>query len=104
MIKIIRGDITSQTIGAIINAANKQQIAGSGVCGAIHLFAGPELKIECFMIGGCPTGEAPIMKAYDLPHTNEIHAVGTRYLDGARGELETPTRCYQSIYLMGKTR
>jgi O-acetyl-ADP-ribose deacetylase len=56
------------------------------------------------MIGGCPTEEAPIMKAYDLPHTHVIHAVGPRYLDGARGEPETPTRCYQSIYLMGKTR
>lgn len=104
MIKIVRGDITSQTTGAIVNAANKQLIAGSGVFGAIHLVAGPELKIECLMIGGCPTGEARITKAYDLPHTHVIIAVGSRYLDGAQGELETLTRCYQSIYLMGKTR
>jgi O-acetyl-ADP-ribose deacetylase (regulator of RNase III) len=86
MIKIVRGDITSQTTIAIVNAANTHLIAGSGVCGAIHRVAGPELERECREIGDCPTGEARITDAYDLPCRYVIHAVGPKYWDGTRGE------------------
>ena len=100
MIKVIRGDITSQTTDAIVNAANTHLIAGGGVCGAIHRVAGPELAIECRKIGGCPMGEARLTPAYDLPCRHIIHAVGPRYLDGTRGEPEILTRCYQSIFAL----
>ena len=86
MIKIVRGDITSQTTDAIVNAANAHLIAGSGVCGAIHRVAGPELERECREIGDCLTGEARITDAYDLPCRYVIHAVGPKYWDGTRGE------------------
>ena len=98
MIKIVRGDITSQTTDAIVNAANTHLIAGSGVCGAIHRVAGPELERECREIGDCLTGEARITNAYELPCRYVIHAVGPRYWDGTRGESELLTRCYQSIF------
>ena len=100
MIKVIRGDITSQTTDAIVNAANTHLIAGGGVCGAIHRVAGPELEIECRKIGGCPIGEARLTRAYDLPCRHVIHAVGPRYSDGTRGESEILTRCYQSIFAL----
>ena len=102
MIKIVRGDITSQTTDAIVNAANTHLIAGSGVCGAIHRVAGPELERECSAIGGCPTGEARVTDAYDLPCKYVIHAVAPRYWDGTRGESELLTRCYQSIFSLTK--
>jgi len=98
MIKIVRGDITSQTTDAIVNAANAHLIGGSGVCGAIHRVAGPELERECREIGGCLTGEARITDAYGLLCRYVIHAVGPRYWDGTRGESELLTRCYQSIF------
>jgi len=98
MIKIVRGDITQQTTEAIVNAANTHLIAGSGVCGAIHRVAGPDLEKECREIGGCPVGEARITDAYELPCRCVIHAVGPRYWDGSRGEAELLTRCYQSIF------
>ena len=100
MIKIVRGDITSQTTDAIVKAANTHLIAGSGVCGAIHGIAGPELERECQAIGGCPTGEARITDAYDLPCKHVIHAVAPRYWDGTRGESELLTRCYKSIFAL----
>ena len=88
MIKVVRGDITSQTTDAIVNAANTHLIAGGGVCGAIHRVAGPELEIECRKIGSCPIGEARLTRAYDLPCRHVIHAVGPRYSDGTRGQMK----------------
>ena len=54
MIKIVRGDITSQTTDAIVNITNTRLMAGSGLSGAIHRIAGPELQRECLEIGDCP--------------------------------------------------
>ena len=100
MIKVIRGDITSQTTDAIVNAANTHLLVGSGVCGAIHRVAGPELERECRGIGDCPSGEARITDAYDLPCKHVIHTVAPRYSDGTRGESELLRRCYQSIFAL----
>ena len=100
MIKIVRGDITQQTTDAIVNAANSHFIAGSGVCGAIHRVAGPELEKECREIGNCPTGEARITHAYHLSCRYVIHAVAPRYWDGTRGESELLTSCYRSIFAL----
>jgi O-acetyl-ADP-ribose deacetylase len=100
MIKIVRGDITQQATAAIVNAANTYLIAGSGVCGAIHRVAGPDLERVCREIGECPVGEARITDAYDLPCEYVIHAVAPRYWDGTRGEPELLTRCYQSIFAL----
>ena len=98
MIKIVREDITSRTTDAIVNAANTRLLAGSGVCGAIHRVAGPELERECREIGDCPTGDARITDAYGLPCKYVIHAVAPRYWNGTRGESELLRHCYQSIF------
>lgn len=84
MIKIITGDIPVQTTTAIVNAAHTSLLAGSGLSGAIHRVAGAELERECRGIGSCPTGEARITEAYNLPCKHVIHAVGPRYWDGTK--------------------
>ena len=97
-ISLVLGDITTLPAEAIVNAANASLLSGGGVCGAIHLAAGPELEAECLALGRCPTGEARITKGYGLPAKYVIHAVGPKYWDGARNEAALLRSCYKSIF------
>lgn len=91
-----RGDITAQTVDAIVNAANSGLRGGGGVDGAIHRAGGPTILEECRRIGGCPTGKAVATGAGRLPARWVFHAVGPVFQDGRRGEPGLLASAYRS--------
>jgi O-acetyl-ADP-ribose deacetylase (regulator of RNase III) len=93
-IEVLRADITTLAVDAIVNAANPALAPGGGVCGAIHHAAGPALASDCLLLGGCPTGDARITPGHRLPSRFVIHAVGPVWQGGGANEAALLRNCY----------
>ena len=81
-IEAVVGDITTEKVDAIVNAANSTLLGGKGVDGAIHRAAGPRLLDACQKVrdtelpDGLPVGRAVATPGFDLPAVWVIHTVG----------------------------
>jgi O-acetyl-ADP-ribose deacetylase (regulator of RNase III) len=93
-IEIVQGDITSQVVTAIVNAANPQLAGGGGVDGAIHRAAGPELVRASRLLAPCRPGEAVLTPGFRLISDWVIHTVGPIYKDGQHHEEEILSQAY----------
>ncbi len=100
-VQVVRGDITHERVGAIVNAANEGLCGGGGVDGAIHRAGGPAIMEACRAIGGCRTGDAVATAAGLLPAKYVFHAVGPVYRGGASAEADQLASCYRRCMELG---
>jgi len=101
-IELIRGDITTQQVDVIVNAAHEGLTGGGGVDGAIHREAGPLMTGECMNlpVNGkgerCPVGECRMTSGYKLPALYILHTVGPVWRGGKHDEEVDLESCYIS--------
>ena len=83
-VTVVLGDITTQDVDAIVNAANTRMRGGGGVDGAIHRAGGPEVLTDCIarFPRGLATGDAGWTTAGQMPARWVIHTVGPNYRAG----------------------
>lgn len=96
---IVHGDIVTMDTDAIVNAANAQLFAGSGVCGAIFRAVGArakELQDDCLAKAPCPTGQSVLTDSYGLKAKYIIHTVGPIWQGGRHREEELLYSCYRT--------
>jgi len=79
---LVNDNIVMLDVEAIVNAANKSLILGSGVAGAIKKFGGPSIQEECNRISPINVGEAVLTSAGRLKAKYVIHAVGPVFGEG----------------------
>ena len=96
-LELVTGDITRQATDAIVNAANSRLAGGGGVDGAIHRGGGPGIKEETQRRypHGCPTGDAVVTEAGNLPARYVIHAVGPIWKGGHNQEESLLASAYR---------
>ncbi|MHC3468792.1 O-acetyl-ADP-ribose deacetylase [Streptomyces sp. 7R007] len=99
-ITLVQGDITRQSVDAVVNAANSSLLGGGGVDGAIHRRGGPAILDECRRLrasrygGGLPTGQAVATTAGDLDARWVIHTVGPVH-SATEDRSELLASCYR---------
>ncbi|MCA1737007.1 MAG: macro domain-containing protein [Actinobacteria bacterium] len=90
MIEVAVGDLTSQPVDVIVNAANEYLAHGGGVAAAIVRAGGQVIQDESDQWvrehGPLGAGQAAVTSGGSLPARNVIHVVGPRYREGQDNE------------------
>ncbi|MEZ5995055.1 MAG: macro domain-containing protein [Hyphomonadaceae bacterium] len=104
--EIMVGRIETLPLDAVVNAANRQLLPGSGVDGALRAAAGPKLTECTAKIPPILTGEAVITPGFDAPMRFIIHTAAPIWNEpGPEGEkVAGLAKCYSSSIKMAASR
>ena len=81
-VEIIVGNIVKQPdVDALVNSANANLRFGSGVAGAIHTAAGPELEQFCRRYSPIALGESVVTPGFQLPNPYVIHTRAASFIN-----------------------
>jgi O-acetyl-ADP-ribose deacetylase (regulator of RNase III) len=81
-LEAVLGDMTSEKVDAIVNAANSRLAHGGGLAGAIVARGGTIIQEESNRLAPVVTGDAVATSAGSLPCRWVIHAVGPIWGEG----------------------
>lgn len=96
MVEVLLGNIVKEKLDVIVNSANQSLLAGSGISGAIHKEAGPELEKECRKYGLIEEGQSALTKGYKLKSKHVIHTVAPKYYLLQEDREELLRSCYST--------
>ncbi len=107
-IQVVKADITTLAVDAIVTAANADLTGGGAVDQAVHHVAGPGLRKACHRYvetqGRCFAGGASITEGFNLPAKYVVHAVGPVWCGGEDGEAALLARCYARSFELARLR
>lgn len=99
-ITVVRGNIVKQTdCDAIVNSANQNLRAGSGVCGAIYRAAGPALEPCSSKFAPLGLGAAVATPGFNLPNRFIIHTRGPRYFNDPEPPINLALAMHNTLLL-----
>lgn len=104
--EIIVGRIETLALDAVVNAANRRLLPGSGVDGALRDAAGPELTKHTARMPAIGDGEAVITPGFNAPARFIIHVAAPVWTEpGPEGEkVKGLAGCYTSAIKMAASR
>ena len=102
MIELVRADITTLDVDAIVNAANPSLAGGGGVDGAIHRAAGPALARAAVQHAPLTPGKAVLTAGFGLRARYVIHTVGPVWRGGGAGEEATLRAAYEDSFRVAR--
>ncbi len=82
-VEAVLGDLTRESVDAVVNAANRHLAHGGGLAGAIVRAGGAVIQKESDRLAPVAVGGAVVTAAGSLPARWVIHAVGPRWGEGS---------------------
>ena len=100
--EIVRNDITNMDVDAIVNAASRKVVVGTGIDLAVNKKAGPKLFEARKAIGELSVSSAVLTAGFDLQASFVIHAVCPRWKGGLFGEEDLLRKTYRNVLALAK--
>ncbi|OQR89294.1 hypothetical protein ACHHYP_06368 [Achlya hypogyna] len=76
---LVRDELWTLAVDAIVNPTNETLTDASGICGNILEAAGDQIYVECAASDHCRTGDAVATRGCELRAKTIVHTVGPRY-------------------------